>query len=1381
MARIFLSHSSANNAVALAVRDWLVSEGWDDLFLDVDPSRGIVGGERWERALNEAANRCEAVLFLVSRAWLGSQWCLREFHLAQKLNKQMFGILVEPVPMADIPAEVKNTWQLVDLASGADHAMFRVVLPDGAEEHVTLSKSGLARLKAGLAKAGLDARFFPWPPEDDPDRPPYRGMRPLEAEDAGIFFGREASTIAALDRLRGLADAAPPRFVVVLGASGAGKSSYLRAGLLPRLQRDDRHFLPLPIVRPERAALSGDTGLLRSLEAAAKAQGLRRSRADIKSAIAAGAPAVAALLGDLAEAARPPALGEDTPPAPPRIVLSIDQGEELFLTEGGEEADAFLRLVHDLVTDPTSNLIVLVTIRSDAYERLQIAPALEGVRQETLSLPPMPRGAYQTVIEGPAARLRDTARALRIEPALTAALLTDIEEGGAKDALPLLAFTLERLYLEYGGDGDLRLDEYEDLGRIRGSINAAVEGALKAADGDPAVPRDRTAREALLRRALIPWLAGIDPETGSPRRRVARLSEIPEEARPLIAHLIDARLLATDRNAETGETTVEPAHEALLRQWGLLQGWLEQDFAVLSNLEAVRRAARDWEANARDDAWLTHAGGRLEDAEALLSRDDLARSLDAADRAYLAAARAIDTARRNRELEEARKLAEAERVAAERQRQVAARTRVGLVAASLFAIAAAGAAFYGFDQANRADEQAALASEQAEIASANQKEAEVSAARLAVTVASAAIDRGATGEAADLLLKAADSFDDSTAPDAMQIAFHRLNEAMEDKTEYPLPDGAVPVEGPDALYFIDAAAGDILRFDGDTAPAVVYDGPADQPPIRTIRVLDDDKGTVIVREDGTVLRSTGPEASPVVVGSVQLAPAGALDAYDLGREVEITRDGLAVIARYDGDIGLQILDTATGHAYAGADDTYGGIFVTLPDGSRYLAQGLGLTQIVDTGSALALQPVAASEDDVRRLKLYGCFVNTGSAMPAEMPEFELDDSFLADECRATEDGVLHTFYSSGSAGVGRYDEVIRPGEEPLNLADVITDISKYDLRHNFAWIGFDPAIRAYTVLVNRDLLVFNEYQMFEIRKHPVEVGPARLLGDGRIAIAEPAANRVIVRDISGGELRDALSRADEEAVVARNQTVVPLNKGSCVGYAIGGMSATLVYDHAMPDGATISIAGSTGTSSDGPPRVTIVKGDDRQELTLGDIEACVQFSADWKRAAVVDFDGNARMVDFDRFRGGASFDEATIDVIPGRISSAFPVGDGSAVLVSSNEGAVLLLEKDAKGGWQSTELYRGDYPVFYAEPDATAKRLLVIESTGGGDARGFLYSVPAAERWLELGSDYKWFGEAFADDGGIASGARGIQRFVDLPPLSALVAETAGRVEPGGT
>ena len=70
MSRIFISHSSSNNAEAIALRDWLVAEGWSELFLDLDPDRGIAAGERWERALNEAARRCEAVVFLIGKAWL---------------------------------------------------------------------------------------------------------------------------------------------------------------------------------------------------------------------------------------------------------------------------------------------------------------------------------------------------------------------------------------------------------------------------------------------------------------------------------------------------------------------------------------------------------------------------------------------------------------------------------------------------------------------------------------------------------------------------------------------------------------------------------------------------------------------------------------------------------------------------------------------------------------------------------------------------------------------------------------------------------------------------------------------------------------------------------------------------------------------------------------------------------------------------------------------------------------------------------------------------------------------------------------------------------------------------------------------------------------
>jgi hypothetical protein len=358
--------------------------------------------------------------------------------------------MVENLATDDLPVNLAGTWQLVRLCSGRDHIMLRVTMPiTGDEAHVTFSAEGLARLKVGLQRAGLDTRFFAWPPESDPDRSPYRGLRPLEAEDAGIFFGRDAPIVEALDRLRGLRDAAPPRLLVVLGASGAGKSSFLRAGIQPRLQRDDRNFLVLPVLRPERAAINGETGLLRSLQEAIRAQHRTHTRAETRAAIASGAKTLLPLLAELAEKAKPSGPSGETRVKPPTLVLAIDQGEEPFLPEGVIEAELLLALLREMLTAAEPGLIVVFTMRSVPTSSCRTEKALDGVRQRTFSLPPLPRGAYQSVIEGPVERLKDGPRAFKIEPALTQALLADIEVSGGRDALPLLAFTLERLYLEW--------------------------------------------------------------------------------------------------------------------------------------------------------------------------------------------------------------------------------------------------------------------------------------------------------------------------------------------------------------------------------------------------------------------------------------------------------------------------------------------------------------------------------------------------------------------------------------------------------------------------------------------------------------------------------------------------------------------------------------------------------------------------------------------------------------------------------------------------------------------------------------------------------------------------------------------------------------------
>jgi WD40 repeat protein len=639
MSRIFLSHSSKDNFEAIALRDWLASEGWKDVFLDLDPERGIAAGQRWERALHDAASRCEAVIFLVSANWLGSGWCTKEYALARGLNKKLFAALTDPTrTIASLPEELTGVWQIVDLVHGQDVRLFPVQPPGSDEErHIGYSQSGLLRLKRGLEKAGLDARFFPWPPEKEPDRAPYRGLKPQEADDAGIFFGRDAPIVDAIDRLRGLRAGAPARLMAILGASGAGKSSFLRAGLLPRLNRDDAQFIPLPVVRPERAALTGETGLVNALAAILPA----RSRAELRAAVQGGAGALRPLLAEFVQAAAGRRVAGDESERPPAFVVAIDQAEELFRAEGREESESLLALLADLAAGNDPAVIVIFTIRSDSYDALQSAKALEGLRQVAFSLLPMPRGAYNDVIEGPARRVDEAGGKLAIEPALTQRLLVDIE-AGAGDALPLLAFTLEQLYLDYRQTGALRLADYEKFGGIKGAIDAAVERALVRADADPRIPRDREARLALLRRGLIPWLAGVDPDSKTPRRNIARRADIPPEAAPLVDLLVEERLLSVDtrvtRDSKTGEetreSTIEPTHEALLRQWGLLDGWLTEDFGLLATLEGVKRAARDWNANARRDSWLAHQGQRLTEALALEARPDLAGRLDATARSH---------------------------------------------------------------------------------------------------------------------------------------------------------------------------------------------------------------------------------------------------------------------------------------------------------------------------------------------------------------------------------------------------------------------------------------------------------------------------------------------------------------------------------------------------------------------------------------------------------------------------------------------------------------------------------------------------------------------------------------------------------------------------
>ena len=229
---------------------------------------------RWKDALRRANERCEAVVCLLSANWDASHECKAEYRNAEQLNKPIFTARLEPLAGHDITSE----WQRCDLFGDGPKT---AILVDGEQEPVEFLTDGLLRLHDGLRRAGIGADTFGWPPSGEPDRAPYRGWQPLEEVDAAVYFGRDAQIGRALTVIRELRSAEGGHLFVVLGPSGVGKSSFLRAGLLPRLRRDDRHFLPMGIVRPQRNALTGDGGLAQSIHRAAgraRAAGTRARR-----------------------------------------------------------------------------------------------------------------------------------------------------------------------------------------------------------------------------------------------------------------------------------------------------------------------------------------------------------------------------------------------------------------------------------------------------------------------------------------------------------------------------------------------------------------------------------------------------------------------------------------------------------------------------------------------------------------------------------------------------------------------------------------------------------------------------------------------------------------------------------------------------------------------------------------------------------------------------------------------------------------------------------------------------------------------------------------------------------------------------------------------
>ena len=441
----------------------------------------------------------------------------------------------------------------------------------------------------------------------------------------------------------------------------------------------------LPVVRPEAAVLSGGSGLALSLSAAFERLGTSYTPGRIKGRLARGAEGFRSLLAELTALSRDRLVHLGPGGSDPAIVLPLDQAEELFNPDGAEEAGTFLDLVAAVLSGrdgaPVPRVVILATIRSDRYELIQAEPRLAELARDLFDLPPIAPSEYKGIIEGPAHVVSDAGTRLKVDPALTAQLIADAQ---GVDALPLLGFTLERLFADYGGDGRLALADYQELGGMEGLLEAAVAQALAEPGRSPAIPASGPAQQAALRDAFIPWLARIDPETGVPMRRVARVGEIPAELRPIVERLVAARLLVADRRA--GIDTVEVAHESLLRQWSALATWLEAAAGDLKAIEGVERSIAEWLRQGRQESWLDHRQERLAAANVLVARRDFRDRLGPDGVAYLAAC--DDLERREREQKEIalrqEELRLAEIAAAQTRTarlQRSARTALGILAA----------------------------------------------------------------------------------------------------------------------------------------------------------------------------------------------------------------------------------------------------------------------------------------------------------------------------------------------------------------------------------------------------------------------------------------------------------------------------------------------------------------------------------------------------------------------------------------------------------------------------------------------------------------------------------------------------------------------------
>ena len=536
MSSIFLSHSSKDNGIAGQVKTRLEQLGHRSVFLDFDPENGIPAGRNWEKELYAKLRECRAVIILCSHASMASRWCFAEITHAKAMGKSVF-----PVKLDDAQVDcVLTSVQVIDATAGWDAAYHR--------------------LEKGLLDAGLDPKdLFDW----DTTRPVYPGLLAFQEQDAAIFFGRDKEIREGQALLNRIQQFGGSRLTLMLGASGSGKSSLMRAGLLPRLKRGQQWVVVDP-VRPLQApfdelatVLSKRLSLITTSEREVPVPDLAHVQDRINWDEGQSDQSVNRFLQLMKE------LRDNAGSRDATVLLMIDQCEELLTIGANEEGNRFLAFLRAVLDRDDSQLMVLATLRSDFLGSFQDHPAMRGLPVETFPVPQMQVDDFASVIEDPA-----RIAGLELGPGLVQAMINDTK---TSDALPLLAFTLRELYEGFGQDKLLTLGEYRDkLGRLDGCVARVAEAVLTAKQLSEKDLSD-------LRTAFLSMVRVTEKDQYA--KQPAQWNDLPASVHDALARFVFARLLISSGD-ERGRT-LEIAHEALFRAWPRLADWLKDNKSFL--------------------------------------------------------------------------------------------------------------------------------------------------------------------------------------------------------------------------------------------------------------------------------------------------------------------------------------------------------------------------------------------------------------------------------------------------------------------------------------------------------------------------------------------------------------------------------------------------------------------------------------------------------------------------------------------------------------------------------------------------------------------------------------------------------------------------------